>query len=400
MATDLRDDGASDVKGNRNVTAAKKESTDSEVCQKPTTDSENCRTCPNSTDTCRKTPTKTEKCSLCLVCGDRASGKHYGVQSCDGCRGFFKRTIRRNIDYVCKDNGACVVDVARRNQCQACRFRKCLDMNMNKDGKTASAIYVPVYISPYMTNERSNLLKDNLTRYTAGSDCIVNKKKRHFEQDSQNSWNITEHRQDAVLSEPTVVKRSFRPTPLYVSPPTTPSGVVTPPMRHLAIEENMFVAAAVDQLHESAARLLFAAVQWARSTLVAASACSVEPPPTDPAELLTQARAVETLLKRFTTQRVDATEYAYLKAVALFKPEAPGLRQVSLVETLQDQSQLMLSDYVFQRTQTQRTRFGKLLLLLPALKTATSTTVENVFFRKTVGPIRIERLLCDLFKST
>jgi len=52
----------------------------------------------------------------------------------------------------------------------------------------------------YMTNERSNLLKDNLTRYTAGSDCIVNKKKRHFEQDSQNSWNITEHRQDAVLS--------------------------------------------------------------------------------------------------------------------------------------------------------------------------------------------------------
>ena len=147
MATDLRDDGASDVKGNRSVTAAKKESTDSEVCQKPTTDSENCRTCPNSTDTCRKTPTKTEKCSLCLVCGDRASGKHYGVQSCDGCRGFFKRTIRRNIDYVCKDNGACVVDVARRNQCQACRFRKCLDMNMNKDGKTASAIYVPVYIS-------------------------------------------------------------------------------------------------------------------------------------------------------------------------------------------------------------------------------------------------------------
>ncbi|XP_029653749.1 nuclear receptor subfamily 2 group E member 1-like [Octopus sinensis] len=72
--------------------------------------------------------------AVCLVCGDRASGKHYGVLSCDGCRGFFKRSIRRNLDYVCKESGACVVDIARRNQCQACRFRKCLDMKMNKDG--------------------------------------------------------------------------------------------------------------------------------------------------------------------------------------------------------------------------------------------------------------------------
>ncbi|XP_045458511.1 protein dissatisfaction-like [Melitaea cinxia] len=71
--------------------------------------------------------------ALCRVCGDKASGKHYGVPSCDGCRGFFKRSIRRNLDYVCKENGRCVVDVSRRNQCQACRFSKCLRVNMKKD---------------------------------------------------------------------------------------------------------------------------------------------------------------------------------------------------------------------------------------------------------------------------
>ncbi|UJR09345.1 hypothetical protein I4U23_013588 [Adineta vaga] len=68
--------------------------------------------------------------SICSVCGDKASGKHYGVMSCDGCRGFFKRSVRRKIEYKCKGDSTCQVDVNRRNQCQACRFQRCLAMKM------------------------------------------------------------------------------------------------------------------------------------------------------------------------------------------------------------------------------------------------------------------------------
>nr|CAD2171230.1 unnamed protein product [Meloidogyne enterolobii] len=70
---------------------------------------------------------------ICRVCGDIATGNHYGVTSCDGCRGFFKRSIRRNLNYKCKESNTCPVDMARRNQCQACRFRRCLAVQMNRN---------------------------------------------------------------------------------------------------------------------------------------------------------------------------------------------------------------------------------------------------------------------------
>ncbi|XP_029158231.1 nuclear receptor subfamily 2 group E member 1-like isoform X1 [Nylanderia fulva] len=74
---------------------------------------------------------------LCDVCGDRSSGKHYGIYSCDGCSGFFKRSIHSNREYICKAQGAkkgrCPIDKTHRNQCRACRLAKCFEANMNKD---------------------------------------------------------------------------------------------------------------------------------------------------------------------------------------------------------------------------------------------------------------------------
>ncbi|XP_054717299.1 nuclear receptor subfamily 4 group A member 2-like [Uloborus diversus] len=70
---------------------------------------------------------------LCAVCGDNAACQHYGVRTCEGCKGFFKRTVQKNAKYVCLGNKDCPVDKRRRNRCQFCRFQKCLAVGMVKE---------------------------------------------------------------------------------------------------------------------------------------------------------------------------------------------------------------------------------------------------------------------------
>ncbi|KAK8386663.1 hypothetical protein O3P69_017847 [Scylla paramamosain] len=70
---------------------------------------------------------------LCSICGDRASGKHYGVYSCEGCKGFFKRTVRKDLTYACREERSCTIDKRQRNRCQYCRYQKCLSMGMKRE---------------------------------------------------------------------------------------------------------------------------------------------------------------------------------------------------------------------------------------------------------------------------
>ena len=77
----------------------------------------------------------------CVVCGDKSSGKHYGQFTCEGCKSFFKRSVRRNLTYTCRGNRTCPIDQHHRNQCQYCRLKKCLKMGMRREGTSYWCTY-------------------------------------------------------------------------------------------------------------------------------------------------------------------------------------------------------------------------------------------------------------------
>ncbi|XP_060246981.1 retinoic acid receptor beta isoform X3 [Meriones unguiculatus] len=69
----------------------------------------------------------------CFVCQDKSSGYHYGVSACEGCKGFFRRSIQKNMIYTCHRDKNCVINKVTRNRCQYCRLQKCFEVGMSKE---------------------------------------------------------------------------------------------------------------------------------------------------------------------------------------------------------------------------------------------------------------------------
>lgn len=62
----------------------------------------------------------------CPICGDAISGYHYGIFTCESCKGFFKRTVQNKKTFACHRKGDCEITKLSRKKCPACRFAKCI----------------------------------------------------------------------------------------------------------------------------------------------------------------------------------------------------------------------------------------------------------------------------------
>uniref|UniRef100_A0A8B9HBJ7 Nuclear receptor subfamily 1, group D, member 2a n=1 Tax=Astyanax mexicanus TaxID=7994 RepID=A0A8B9HBJ7_ASTMX len=109
---------------------------------------------------------------LCKVCGDVASGFHYGVHACEGCKGFFRRSIQQNIQYKkCMKTESCTIVRINRNRCQQCRFKKCLSVGMSRDAVRFGRI--PKREKQRMLLEMQNAMNNMMNGGQLHSDCTV-----------------------------------------------------------------------------------------------------------------------------------------------------------------------------------------------------------------------------------
>ncbi|XP_068155575.1 steroid receptor seven-up, isoforms B/C isoform X2 [Drosophila tropicalis] len=340
----------------------------------------------------------------CVVCGDKSSGKHYGQFTCEGCKSFFKRSVRRNLTYSCRGSRNCPIDQHHRNQCQYCRLKKCLKMGMRREVSVSR--FFPAVQRGRVPPTQPGLAGMHSQYQLANGDPM-----------SMAGFNG-----HSYLSS--YISLLLRAEPY----PTSRYGQCMQPNNIMGI----------DNICELAARLLFSAVEWAKNIpffpelqvtdqvallrlvwselfVLNASQCSM---PLHVAPLLAAAglhaspmaadrvvafmdhiRIFQEQVEKLKALHVDSAEYSCLKAIVLFTTDACGLSDVTHIESLQEKSQCALEEYCRTQYPNQPTRFGKLLLRLPSLRTVSSQVIEQLFFVRLVGKTPIETLIRDMLLS-
>uniref|UniRef100_A0A6Q2XTW0 Nuclear receptor subfamily 2, group C, member 2 n=1 Tax=Esox lucius TaxID=8010 RepID=A0A6Q2XTW0_ESOLU len=457
----------------------------------------------------------------CVVCGDKASGRHYGAVSCEGCKGFFKRSVRKNLTYSCRSNQECVVNKHHRNRCQFCRLRKCLDMGMKMESvqserkpvdlprerpANCAASTEKIYIrknlmSPLIATPTFIADSDGSSTLQRGSHqwlngCVTRPLQSESGQgdlgtlasvvtslanlndslsESLNNGDTSDDPQEEQSA--IEITRAFDTLAKALNPSESGAGQnlaeegdcvggatiqlisrgqVTPLIEvegplltdthvsfKLTMPSPMPEYLNVHYICESASRLLFLSMHWARS-IPAFSALGQESTTclvracwnelftlglAQCAHIMSLSTILEAIINhlqnsiqddKVSGERVklvmehiwklqefcnsmakmetDSYEYAYLKAIVLFSPDHPGLNSCSQIEKFQEKAQMELQDYVQKTYPDDTYRLTRTLMRLPALRLMSSSVTEELFFTGLIGNVPIDSIIPYILK--
>ncbi|XP_053108030.1 nuclear receptor subfamily 2 group C member 1 isoform X2 [Hemicordylus capensis] len=473
---------------------------------------------------------------LCVVCGDKASGRHYGAVTCEGCKGFFKRSIRKNLVYSCRGAKDCVINKHHRNRCQYCRLQRCIAFGMKQDsvqcerkpvevsrekssncaastekiyirkdlrspltatptfvtdsetarstGMLESGMFVNIHQSGIknepavlMTPEKAETCQGDLSTLANVVTSLASLSKSKdmsqsspelsmIESLSNGDTSLSELQQDEHAN--TDVTRAFDTLAKALNPGESAScqssaESMEASARLVGEEASMNIVEIegpllsdahvsfrltmpspmpeylnVHYICETASRLLFLSMHWARSipsfqalgqdnSISLVKACWNELFTLGLAQC-SQVMNVATILAAFVNHLhnslqqdklsaergklvmehifklqefcnsmvklcLDGYEYAYLKSIVLFSPDHPGLENVVQIEKFQEKAYMEFQDYVTKVYPDDTYRLSRLLLRLPALRLMSAAITEELFFAGLIGNVQIDSII-------
>uniref|UniRef100_A0A8C6PM43 Nuclear receptor subfamily 2, group C, member 2 n=1 Tax=Nothobranchius furzeri TaxID=105023 RepID=A0A8C6PM43_NOTFU len=425
----------------------------------------------------------------CVVCGDKASGRHYGAVSCEGCKGFFKRSVRKNLTYSCRSKQDCVINKHHRNRCQFCRLRKCLKMGMKTESvqserkpielvprerhancaASTQKIYIrkdlnspliatPTFISDTDTDgSRSSLLDQGMLVniqqpliQTDGTLLLATDPKMDSGQgglgtlasvvtslaslndslkENLNSGDTSDSQQEEQSANE--ITRAFDTLAKVFNPPEegveqglaersqcvsattiqligqdqeTPIIEVEGPLLtdshvgfKLTMPSPMPEYLNVHYICESASRLLFLSMHWARS-IPAFSALGQEANTSLVRacwnELFTLGLAQCAHVMNLST--ILAAIINHLQSS--FQDDHPGVDSSGQIEKFQEKALMELQDYVQKTYSYDSYRLTRILTRLPALRLMNSSITEELFFTGLIGNVSIDSIIPYILK--
>uniref|UniRef100_A0A4W3IRH7 Hepatocyte nuclear factor 4, alpha n=1 Tax=Callorhinchus milii TaxID=7868 RepID=A0A4W3IRH7_CALMI len=315
--------------------------------------------------------------ALCAICGDRATGKHYGASSCDGCKGFFRRSVRKNHMYSCRFNRQCIVDKDKRNQCRYCRLKKCFRAGMKKEAVQNERDRISTRRSSYedssLPSIHALIQAEMLSRQISTPISVVNGDIRT--------------KKIAAISD---VCESMKQQLLVL----VEWAKYIPAFCELALDDQVALlrAHAGEHLLLGAAKrsMIYKDILLLGNDFIIPRNC----PELEISRVAT--RILDELVQTFQELQIDDNEYACLKAIVFFDPDGKGLSDPGKIKRMRFQVQVSLEDYINDRQYDSRGRFGELLLLLPTLQSITWQMIEQIQFVKLFGMAKIDNLLQEM----
>ncbi|XP_072283253.1 oxysterols receptor LXR-beta [Pyxicephalus adspersus] len=334
---------------------------------------------------------------VCSVCGDKASGFHYNVLSCEGCKGFFRRSVIKNAKYTCKNNGKCQMDMFMRRKCQECRLRKCREAGMREQCVLSEEQIRSKKI-------KKQLQEEDVVRSSAAlappSPCMLTQDVVHLTPQQE------EMIQQLVSAQQQCNKRSFSD-----QPKVTPWPLASDPNSREARQQRFahFTELAIISVQEIVdfAKQVPGFLELSREDQIALlKASTIEIMLLETARRYNHETECITFLKDFTYSKddfhraglqvefinpifefsrgmrqmqLDDAEYALLIAINIFSADRPNVQNHQLVENLQLPYVEALHSYTRIKRPQDHLMFPRMLMKLVSLRTLSSVHSEQVF---------------------